>query len=161
MSEVDRIEMSQRERDILKVMGPVLTKDRTQEEAGRLLDYGVRQIRRIQRKLEKEGDRGIIHGLRGQPSNHRIDSELRRHDRNVSREDGQVGGGGTELNFHERLPCAAEESSQLLYRPTLALRKPVQRAGEIKRVSCYAMGECFKWLHTASVRGQCVCPSCL
>ena len=87
MDKVDRIEMSQRERDILKVMEPVLTKDRTQDEAGRLLEYSVRQIRRIQRKLEKEGDRGIIHGLRGQPSNRRIDPELHDQVMEVYRED--------------------------------------------------------------------------
>jgi hypothetical protein len=87
MSEVERIEMSQRERDILKVMGPVLTKDRTQEEAGRLLEYSVRHVRRIQRKIEKEGDRGIIHGLRGQPSNHRIAPELRGQALQAYRED--------------------------------------------------------------------------
>jgi hypothetical protein len=48
----DRIEMSQRERDRLKVMAPVLEGGRTQEEAARLLKLCVRQVRRIQRRLE-------------------------------------------------------------------------------------------------------------
>ncbi len=48
----DRIAMSQRERDVLKVMVPVLKGERTQTEAGRLLKRSVRQIRRIQRRLE-------------------------------------------------------------------------------------------------------------
>ena len=87
MHKVDRIEMNQRERDVLKVMSLVLTKERTQAEAGRLLDYCVRQIRRIQRKVEKEGDRGVIHRLRGQPSNRRIDTELRHQVIEVYRED--------------------------------------------------------------------------
>jgi hypothetical protein len=70
--------MSQRERDVLKVMQPVLDGKRTQAEAARLLKRSVRQIRRIQRKLQEHGDAAIIHGLRGQPSNHRHDAILRR-----------------------------------------------------------------------------------
>jgi hypothetical protein len=77
MQEVDRIEMSQRERDVLKVMSLVLTKQRTQVEAARLLSCSVRQVRRIRRCLEREGDRGVVHRLRGQPSNRRIEPELR------------------------------------------------------------------------------------
>src|SRR5215469_9804022 len=71
--QMDRIAMSQKERDVLKIMHGILKGDRTQTEAAHLLDISVRQVRRIQRKLEAEGDQGLIHGLRGQPSNHRPD----------------------------------------------------------------------------------------
>jgi hypothetical protein len=74
----DRIEMSQRERDRLKVMSLVMKKERTQTEAGRLLGLSPRQIRRIQRRLEAHGDGGLVHRLRGRPSNGRIDLEHRR-----------------------------------------------------------------------------------
>ena len=73
----DRIEMSQRERDVLKIMAPVLQGERTQAEAARLLGLSVRQVRRLQRKLEQGGDAAIVHGLRGKPSNRRLDQELR------------------------------------------------------------------------------------
>lgn len=76
--EEDRIAMSQRERDRLKVMASVLSGDRTQVEAARLLIRSVRQVRRIQRRLEGEGDRGIVHKLRGRPSNNRKEQALRR-----------------------------------------------------------------------------------
>jgi hypothetical protein len=69
--------MSQRERDILKVMAPVLQGERTQAEAARLLGLSVRQIRRLQRKLEAPGDAALVHGLRGQPSNRRLKPDLR------------------------------------------------------------------------------------
>ena len=75
--EGDRIEMSQWERDVLKVMGPVLEGRRTQVEAARLLDLSVRQVRRIRRRMEGEGDRGLVHKLRGRPSNRRIGPETR------------------------------------------------------------------------------------
>src|SRR3954447_2288094 len=73
----DRIAMSQRERDVLKIMAPVLQGQRTQAEAARLLGLSVRQVRRLQRKLEQGGDAALLHGLRGQPSNRRLDPSLR------------------------------------------------------------------------------------
>lgn len=74
----DRIEMSQQERDRLKVMAAVLAGKRKQSEAARLLKRSVRQIRRLQRRLEDEGDCGVIHKLRGSPSNNRKDEGFRR-----------------------------------------------------------------------------------
>jgi transposase len=72
-----RIAMSQRERDVLKVMSVVRKGERTQREAARLLGLSERQVRRIQRRLESEGDAAVVHRLRGRPSNRRLDSELR------------------------------------------------------------------------------------
>jgi hypothetical protein len=74
----NRVEMSQRERDIIKAMQPVLDGDRTRVEAARLLRLSTRQVRRIQLKLEAGGDAALVHGLRGKPSNHRRDPTLRR-----------------------------------------------------------------------------------
>jgi hypothetical protein len=66
----DRIPMSQKERDVLKILHGVLRGERSQAEAARLLDLSTRQVRRIQRKLQAHGDAALVHGLRGQPSNH-------------------------------------------------------------------------------------------
>jgi hypothetical protein len=60
--------MSLRERDGLKVLYTVLRGARTQTEAARLLRRSVRQVRRLQRRLEADGDQAVVHGLRGQPS---------------------------------------------------------------------------------------------
>jgi hypothetical protein len=73
----DRIEMSQRERDVLKVMSGVLKAERTQAEAARLLGRSERQIRRLQRRLERQGDVAVVHGLRGRRSNRQIDDAVR------------------------------------------------------------------------------------
>jgi hypothetical protein len=73
-----RMEMSQRERDVLKVMAPVVKGERRQAEAARLLGRSVRQVRRIQRRLAAEGDSGVVHRLRGRPSNRRADAAFRR-----------------------------------------------------------------------------------
>ena len=74
----DRIAMSQRERDRLKVMASVLEGSRTQAEAARLAGVTDRTIRRWQRRLEAEGDVGIVHRHRGRPSNARKAAPFRR-----------------------------------------------------------------------------------
>jgi Helix-turn-helix domain len=73
----DRIPMSQKERDVLKILHTVLHGQRTQAEAARLLDRSARQVRRLQRKLQAHGDQAIVHGLRGRPSNHRLAPDFR------------------------------------------------------------------------------------
>ena len=74
----DRIAMSQKERDVLKILHGVLTGGRTQSEAARLLGFSTRHVRRLQRRLEAQGDGALVHGLRGRPSNHRLDPTFRR-----------------------------------------------------------------------------------
>jgi transposase len=62
----------------LKVLSLVLEGKRSPGEAARLLRLSTRQVRRWKRRLEAEGDRGLIHKLRGRPSNHRRPEALRR-----------------------------------------------------------------------------------
>jgi hypothetical protein len=76
--EKNRVEMSQRERDVLKVMAGVLKGERTQVEAARLLRRSARQIRRLTRRMEAQGDLAVIHRLRGKPSNRRLAEAVRR-----------------------------------------------------------------------------------
>src|SRR5262245_22052279 len=73
----DRIAMSQRARDILTLLKPVLTGQRTQAEAARLLGLSTRQVRRLVARLRAEGDAGLIHRLRGRPSNRQIPAATR------------------------------------------------------------------------------------
>jgi len=74
----DRIAMSQKERDALKILHPVLQGQRTQAEAARLLGRSTRQVRRLLRRLQQGGDQALVHGLRGKPSNHRPDAAFKR-----------------------------------------------------------------------------------
>jgi len=70
--EPERIALSQRERDCLKVLHEVEQKHVTQVEAGRRLDVTDRHIRRLLVRLHQHGDGALVHGLRGQPSNRRL-----------------------------------------------------------------------------------------
>jgi hypothetical protein len=74
---VDRITMSQKERDVLKILHGVLQGERSQADAAHLLGFTTRHVRRLQRRLEADGDQALVHGLRGKPSNHRIDPDVR------------------------------------------------------------------------------------
>jgi transposase len=74
----DRIEMSQRERDRLKVLHGVQQGQFTQAKAAQLLGLTVRQVRRLQERHEQLGDAGLVHRLRGKPSNRQLDDKLRK-----------------------------------------------------------------------------------
>lgn len=73
----DRIAMSQRERDRLKVLHGVKEGEYTQAKAAQLLGLTVRQVRRLQERLAERGDVGLVHRLRGRPSNRQLDAKLR------------------------------------------------------------------------------------
>ena len=75
--ESEWLEMSQRDRDRLKVLHGVIRKERLQKEAARLLRLSVRQVRRLLRRLKESGDRGLIHRLRGRSGNRKLPAELR------------------------------------------------------------------------------------
>lgn len=77
VQEGDRIEMSQRERDRLKVLHGVADGRYSQVKAAQLLRLTVRQVRRLQQRLVELGDGGLVHGLRGRPSNRQLDAKLR------------------------------------------------------------------------------------
>jgi hypothetical protein len=86
-NEGDRIPMSQRERDRLRVLHSVLEGQRSQVEAARLLRLSPRQVRRLLQRLQQGGDAALVHGLRGRPSNHRKDAKLRRRALQLYRKD--------------------------------------------------------------------------
>src|SRR6266852_6680302 len=75
--ESEWLEMSQRDRDRLKVLHGVIQGERPQKEAARLLRLSGRQVRRLVRRLRESGDRGVIHRLRGRPGNRQLPAELR------------------------------------------------------------------------------------
>lgn len=72
------LRMSRKERDRLRVMAALAGRRLRQREAARRLGLSVRQVRRIQRRYEAEGDAGLVHRGRGRPSNRRLPEALRR-----------------------------------------------------------------------------------
>ncbi|MCD6134402.1 MAG: helix-turn-helix domain-containing protein [Candidatus Omnitrophica bacterium] len=65
MAEKDIITMTQKELKRLHIIKQVLEKKLKQIEAAKILDLSSRQIRRIVKRIREEGEKGIIHRLRG------------------------------------------------------------------------------------------------
>lgn len=68
--------MSHRDIDRLRVIRDALDKKTTQVEAAGPLDLSPRQVKRLCAAVRKQGNRGILHGLLGRPSNNQLDPEL-------------------------------------------------------------------------------------
>jgi hypothetical protein len=74
----DRLAMSQRERDRLKVLHEVSKRQITHKQADEQLKLSERQVRRLVRSLKELGDVAVVHGLRGRASNRKTSGELER-----------------------------------------------------------------------------------
>lgn len=68
----DKVLMSGKELRRVHVIRQVLNAHITQVKAGSLLGLTDRQIRRLVRRVEQEGDQGLVHRGRGKPSNRRV-----------------------------------------------------------------------------------------
>jgi hypothetical protein len=76
--EGNRIEMSQRERDRLRVLENLKEGRYSQAKAAELLRLCERQVRRLQQLWDEHGDGALVHGLRGKPSNRRHEAALKK-----------------------------------------------------------------------------------
>jgi hypothetical protein len=70
--ETERIALSQRERDRLHVLHELQQGRFTQVTAAQRMKLTARQVRRLLLRLREEGDRAVMHGLRGRPSNRKF-----------------------------------------------------------------------------------------
>src|SRR5450756_2265042 len=70
--------MTQADRDRLVTLKKAKKKLITQREAAEELGLSTRQVKRLLYALKKRGDKAVIHGLRGKPSNRRIEEAIER-----------------------------------------------------------------------------------
>ena len=69
--------MTQHDRDRLKVIEQLNQAQLTQRQAAALLGRSERQVRRLLRRYQAEGDAGLLHRSRGRPSNRRLPEATR------------------------------------------------------------------------------------
>jgi len=69
--------MSQQERDRLHWLKLVREKKITQRQAAERMGVSQRWVRKLLGKLKRKGDRAVVHGLRGKPSNRKIAERVR------------------------------------------------------------------------------------
>ena len=70
--------MTQADRDRLVALKKAKKKLITQREAAEELKLSIRQVQRLLDGLKERGDKAIVHGLRGQASNRRIEEKIQR-----------------------------------------------------------------------------------
>ena len=70
--------LSTKDRDRLKVLHEVKGEHLTQRAAGRQLGMSDRWVRELLGRVKEEGDRGVVHRLRGRASNRRLPEKVRR-----------------------------------------------------------------------------------
>src|SRR5260370_3302845 len=67
-----KVLMTQADRDRLVTLRKAKKRLITQQQGAEELRLSVRQVRRVLFRCKKGGDKAVIHGLRGRPSNQRI-----------------------------------------------------------------------------------------
>src|SRR5579862_8167165 len=70
--------MSQQERDWLDWLKRARDREMTQREAAERMGVTERWVRKLPRRMKKQGDEAIIHGLRGRNSNRKIADKTRK-----------------------------------------------------------------------------------
>src|ERR1041384_5644928 len=70
--------MTQADRDRLETLKKAKKRVNTQREADEELGVTVRHVKRLLYALKKDGDKSIVHGLRGRSSNRKIDEKIER-----------------------------------------------------------------------------------
>jgi DNA-binding Lrp family transcriptional regulator len=75
---MERIAMSQEERDWLEWLKRARDGQMTQRLAAEKMGVSDRWVRHLLAELEEKGDAVVVHGLRGRPSNRRIEEETRK-----------------------------------------------------------------------------------
>src|SRR5579863_6030470 len=98
--EPERIELSARERERLKVLQEAEEGHLKQVGAAERLRLTDRHVRRLQVRLRREGDRGIVHRLRGHRSNRKIPETLKRRALRELRQGRYAGFGPTLASEH-------------------------------------------------------------
>jgi transposase len=113
--EGEKILMSQRQLQRLAVMGLVEAGKITLKEGAEKIGMSYRQTKRIRKKVQEKGARGLIHGNTGKPSNHRMKEGIKAKVLELSR---KLYGEFNDQHFTEKL---AEEEGIEVSRETVRM----------------------------------------
>jgi transposase len=75
---MERIAMSQQERDELEWLRRAKEGSISQREAAQKMGVSDRWLRKLLKRMIKQGDAVVVHGLRGRPSNRKLPAETQR-----------------------------------------------------------------------------------
>jgi transposase len=147
MSEQEMLMLSTKDRDRLKVLHEVKGEHLTQRAAAQQLGISDRWVRELLGRVKQEGDRGVVHRLRGRVSNRRLPEKVRTKALELVR--ARYGDFGPTL-AREYL---AKKHDLEVSRETL--RKWLIGAG-LRRVKRRKVEEAHDWRQRRSCRGELV-----
>src|ERR1700734_40290 len=75
---MERIAMSQEERDWLGWLKKARDGKMTQREAAERMAVSERWVRKLLRRMKKKGDAVVVHGLRGRASNRKLPAQTQK-----------------------------------------------------------------------------------
>jgi transposase len=140
---MDNLLMSAKELNRLDVMQKLSEKRMSQKEAGRILNLGVRQIKRLLKAYRTKGAAGLVSKHRGRKGNNRLSEEVKKKALNLLKTK-YKGFGPTlaheKLVEREKLKLSDESVRQLmiaeeLWKPHKAKKEPVHQLRE--RRACF------------------------
>jgi hypothetical protein len=147
MEKREMLMLSGKERDRLKVLHELQGEHLTQDEAAGQLGISDREVRRLLVRIAAEGDRGVVHRLRGRASNRRLPESLRSRALKLVK--------AKYRDFGPTLACEylAKEHAVEVSKETL--RQWMMAAG-LRRGKRRQVGEVHVWRQRRSCRGELV-----
>ena len=145
---MERIGMSQEERDWLDWLKRARDKKMTQREAAEKMGVSQRWVRKLLRRMKQEGDTVVVHGLRGRASNRKLPAQTQTQALAILR----------EPDWHDFGPTFASE--QLAKRHKINVGKETLR-GWMTRASLWEPGsrkleQVHQWRPRRSAFGELV-----
>jgi transposase len=147
MSEQEMLVLSGKERDRLKVLHEVKQGQLTQRAAAAQLGLSDRWVRKLLVRVKQEGDRGVVHRLRGRASKRRLPETVRRQALKLVEE--------TYRDFGPTLACEYLARDHQVQVSKETLRQWLVAAG-LRRVKRRKAEEVHVWRPRRSCRGELV-----
>ena len=145
----EKLQLSKRDRDRLKVLHEVRKGHITQRQASEQLKLTERWVRELCERIEEHGDKAVIHGLVGKPSKRKIEAAIEKRGVRIIRREYEDFGPTLVQEYLEkehRIAVSRETIRQWMMRAGLWKRRP-ERIEEVhvwrKRRSCF--GELVQW----------------
>jgi transposase len=147
---MERIEMSQEERDRLDWLKRARDKKMTQREVAERMGVSDRWVRKLLRRMKREGDRVVVHGLRGRASNRKIAGKVQAQAIEVVKQPDWHDFGPTFAREQLAKRHGIELSDETLRRWMIEAGLWKSRARRMEEVHCWrprrsAFGELVQW----------------
>jgi transposase len=147
---MERIAMSQEERDKLEWLKRARDKGISQREAASKIGVSDRWVRKLLKRMKKQGDRVVVHGLRGRSSNRKITAKVQVRALEILQQPDWHDFGPTFASEQLAKWHGIELSDETLRRWMIQAGLWKSRARKLEQVHCWrprrsAFGELVQW----------------